>query len=125
MRKVGIVIGTIVFVLIVAVVVFAATFNVNQYRRTIQSELEKRLNRRVVLGDMRLGILPPRLMPSRASGSARSRKGVSLVVTRILSSWRLLLLRVVMVLFPVLFQNFFYEQGYRGSGGEQLYAKVL
>jgi uncharacterized protein involved in outer membrane biogenesis len=35
MRKVGIVIGTIVLVLIVAVMVFAATFNVNQYRGTI------------------------------------------------------------------------------------------
>jgi AsmA protein len=61
MRKVGIVVGTIILVLIVAVVVFAATFNVNQYRGTIQSELEKRLDRRVVLGDMHLGIFPPRL----------------------------------------------------------------
>ena len=67
MRKVGIVIGTIVLVLIVAVVVFAATFNVNQYRGTIQSELEKRLNRRVVLGDMHLGILPPRLQVQNLS----------------------------------------------------------
>jgi AsmA protein len=67
MRKVGIVIGTIVLVLIVAVVVFAATFNVNQYRGTIQSELEKRLDRRVVLGDMHLGIFPPRLQVQNLS----------------------------------------------------------
>src|SRR5580693_4733624 len=67
MRKVGIVIGTIVLVLIVVVVVFAATFNVNQYRGTIQSELEKRLNRRVVLGDMHLGIFPPRLQVENLS----------------------------------------------------------
>ena len=67
MRKVGIVIGTIILVLIVAVVVFAATFNVNQYRGTIQSELEKRLDRRVVLGDMHLGIFPPRLQVQNLS----------------------------------------------------------
>jgi AsmA protein len=67
MRKVGIVIGTIVLVLIVAVVVFAATFNVNQYRGTIQSELEKRFDRRVVLGDMHLGIFPPRLQVQNLS----------------------------------------------------------
>ena len=60
MRKIGIVIGTILLILIVAVVVFAATFNVNQYRGTIQAELEKRLDRRVTLGDMHLGIFPPR-----------------------------------------------------------------
>ena len=67
MRKVGIVIGTIVLVLIVAVMVFAATFNVNQYRGTIQSELEKRLDRRVALGDMHLGIFPPRLQVQNLS----------------------------------------------------------
>jgi AsmA protein len=60
MRKVGIVVGIITLILIVAVVLFAATFNVNQYRGTIQSELEKRLDRRVALGDMHLGLFPPR-----------------------------------------------------------------
>jgi len=60
MRKVGTVIGTVILVLIVGVVVFAATFNVNQYRGKIQSELEKRLDRRVALGDMHLGLFPPR-----------------------------------------------------------------
>jgi uncharacterized protein involved in outer membrane biogenesis len=67
MRKVGITIGTIILVLILAVVVFAATFNVNQYRGTIRSELEKRLDRRVVLGDMHLGIFPPRLQVQNLS----------------------------------------------------------
>src|ERR1700693_2001295 len=67
MRKVGIVVGTIIPVLIVAVVVFATTFNVNQYRGTIQSELEKRLDRRVVVGDMHLGIFPPRLQVQNLS----------------------------------------------------------
>ena len=67
MRKVGIVIGTIILVLIAAVVVFVATFNVNQYRGTIQSELEKRLDRKVALGDMHLGIFPPRLQVQNLS----------------------------------------------------------
>ena len=61
MRKVGIVIGIITLIFIVAAVVFAATFNVNQYRGTIQSELERHLERRVTLGDMHLGLFPPRL----------------------------------------------------------------
>ena len=60
MRKVGMVIGTIILVLIAAVLVFAATFNVNQYRGRIQAELEKRLDRKVSLGDMHLGLFPPR-----------------------------------------------------------------
>src|ERR1700694_6304409 len=67
MRKVGIVIGIIILILIVAVVVFAATFNVNQYRGTIQSELEKRLDRRVALGDMHLGLFPPRVQVQNLS----------------------------------------------------------
>jgi AsmA protein len=67
MRKAGIVIGTIVLVLIVAVVVFAATFNVNQYRERIQSELEKRFDRRVAMGDMHLGLFPPRFQVQNLS----------------------------------------------------------
>jgi AsmA protein len=60
MRKVGIAIGVMALILIVVGVVFAATFNVNRYRGTIQSELEKRLDRRIALGDMHLGLFPPR-----------------------------------------------------------------
>jgi uncharacterized protein involved in outer membrane biogenesis len=67
MRKFGLVIGVITLILIVSVVVFAATFNVNQYRGTIQSELEKRLDRRVRLGDMHLGVFPPRLQVQNVS----------------------------------------------------------
>ena len=67
MRKMGITIGIIVLILVLAVVVFAATFNVNQYRGTIQSELEKRLDRTVALGDMHLGIFPPRLQVQNLS----------------------------------------------------------
>ncbi len=60
MRKILIVIGIIIVCLIVAALIFAATFNVNQYRGTIESQLEQRLDRKVSLGDMRLGIFPPR-----------------------------------------------------------------
>ena len=60
MRRVGMAIGAFILLMIVGVVVFAATFNVNQYRGRIQTELEKRLNRKVSLGDMHLGLFPPR-----------------------------------------------------------------
>jgi len=60
MRKVGMAIGAIILVLIVGVVVFVATFDVNQYRGRIQAELERRLDRKVSLGDMNLGLFPPR-----------------------------------------------------------------
>jgi uncharacterized protein involved in outer membrane biogenesis len=67
MHKVGMVIGAVVLLLIVAVMVFAATFNVNQYRGRIQAELEKRLDRKVSLGDMHLGLFPPRFQVQNLS----------------------------------------------------------
>ncbi|MCU1303419.1 MAG: hypothetical protein JWQ87_3703 [Candidatus Sulfotelmatobacter sp.] len=60
MRKTGIALGTLVLIAIIGVAVFAATFDVNKYRGTIQSELEKRLGRPVNLGDMHLKLFPPR-----------------------------------------------------------------
>ena len=60
MRKVGIVFGILVVVVIVGVAIFAATFDVNRYRGRIQSELEHRLDRKVTLGQMHLSVLPPR-----------------------------------------------------------------
>ena len=66
MRKVGMAIA-VVLVLIAGVLIFAATFNVNQYRGTIQSELEKHLDRRVALGDMHLGVFPPRFQVQNLS----------------------------------------------------------
>jgi uncharacterized protein involved in outer membrane biogenesis len=60
MRKGAIVIGVIILIVIVAAAIFAATFDVNKYRGTIQSELEKRLGRQVTLGNMDLKLLPPR-----------------------------------------------------------------
>ena len=60
MRKIGIALGIIILVVVVGVLIFAATFDVNRYRGTIQSELEKRLGRQVNLGDMHLRLFPPR-----------------------------------------------------------------
>lgn len=60
MRKAGIVIGVIVAIIIVAVAVFALTFDVNKYHGLIQSQLEQKLGRKVTLGNMSLGIFPPR-----------------------------------------------------------------
>lgn len=67
MHKALVVIGVIVLVLMVAVLIFAATFNVNQYHGSIQAELEKRLGRQVSLGDMHLGIFPPRFQVHNVS----------------------------------------------------------
>jgi AsmA protein len=60
MRRVGIVFGILVVVVIIGVAIFAATFDVNRYRGRIQTELEQRLGRKVTLGQMHLSVLPPR-----------------------------------------------------------------
>jgi AsmA protein len=60
MRKIAIVIGIIVVVIVAAVGVFVATFNPNDYRGTIQTKLEQQLDRKVTLGNMELGLLPLR-----------------------------------------------------------------
>jgi len=60
MRKVGIVFGILVVIVIIGAAIFAATFDVNRYRGRIQSELEHRLDRKVTLGPMHLSLLPPR-----------------------------------------------------------------
>jgi uncharacterized protein involved in outer membrane biogenesis len=59
-RKTGVALGILVLIAIVGAAVLVATFNVNEYRGTIQSELEKRLGRPVNLGDMHLKLFPPR-----------------------------------------------------------------
>ncbi|HET7440166.1 MAG TPA: AsmA family protein, partial [Terriglobales bacterium] len=57
---VGIVILVIIVILIVAVAIFAATFDVNRYHGLVQSQLQEHLGRHVSLGNMSLGIFPPR-----------------------------------------------------------------
>ena len=59
MRRFIVVIG-IFLVLVAGLLVFAATFNVNKYRGTIQSKLEQRLGRQTTLGEMHLSVFPPR-----------------------------------------------------------------
>ena len=60
MRRVGIILGIFIGLVVIGVLVFAATFDVNRYHATIQSELEKQLGRRVQLGAMHLSVFPPR-----------------------------------------------------------------
>src|ERR1700739_2348901 len=59
MRRFAIGLGIFIVLVVVALFVFAATFDVNKYHGTIQSELEKRLGRPVTLGNMHLSLLPP------------------------------------------------------------------
>ena len=60
MRRAVIGIAIFLGVLVAALAIFAATFNINKYRGTIQSELESKLGRRVFLGEMHLSVFPPR-----------------------------------------------------------------
>ena len=59
MRKVVILIGVVVILIILAAVAFVATINPNDYRGTIQARLEQQLNRKIGLGNMDLGLFPP------------------------------------------------------------------
>src|SRR5262249_9549218 len=45
---------------VAGVAIFAATFDVNRYHDRIQSALEQQLNRKVTLGQMHLGLFPPK-----------------------------------------------------------------
>ncbi len=58
MRKLAIVIGAIVVVIIALVLVLPHLIDVNQYRGQIQSQLQQRLNRPVQLGQMSLSVFP-------------------------------------------------------------------
>jgi len=69
MRKIAIVVGIIVLVLVVAVGVLFATFNPNDYRGTIQAKLEQQLDRKVAIGNMNLGLFPPRFRVANLSVS--------------------------------------------------------
>ena len=67
MRKIAIVIGIVVLVIVVAVGVLFATFDPNDYRGTIQTKLEQQLNRNVTLGNMSLGLFPLRFRVANLS----------------------------------------------------------
>lgn len=59
MRKIGIAVGVIVAIIILALLIVPRFIDINQYRGTIQAELQKRLDRPVTLGPMSLSLLPP------------------------------------------------------------------
>jgi AsmA protein len=61
MRKAGIVVAVLVVLVIGALLIFAATFDVNRYRGTIQTQLQQRLGRSVTLGEISLKVFPPSL----------------------------------------------------------------
>jgi AsmA protein len=67
MRKVAILIGVVVILIILAAIAFIATINPNDYRGTIQARLEQQLNRKVGLGNMDLGWFPPRFRVANLS----------------------------------------------------------
>ncbi len=60
MRRIAIVIGIVLVVMVLAVGIFVATFNPNDYRGTLQTKLEQQLDRKVALGNMELGLFPLR-----------------------------------------------------------------
>src|SRR3954454_21432390 len=67
MRKVGIAAGLALAIIVLGVIVFALTFDINRYRDTIRAQLEKRLNRTVNLGEMHASLFPPRFRVQNAA----------------------------------------------------------
>src|ERR1700757_3134338 len=60
MRKLGIAILVIIVLLVAAALIVPRFIDINRYRSQIQAQLEKRLGRQVTLGEMSLGVFPPR-----------------------------------------------------------------
>ena len=60
MRRVGLIASAVVAIIIIAIGVFLIRFDINRYQSVIQSSLEQRLARKMTLGEMHLGLLPPR-----------------------------------------------------------------
>src|SRR5580692_5075960 len=67
MRRIAIVIGIVIAVIVIAVGILFATFNPNDYRETIQTKLQQQVNRNVTLGDMSLGLFPLRFRVANLS----------------------------------------------------------
>jgi uncharacterized protein involved in outer membrane biogenesis len=62
MKKMGIVLGAVFGILLLAAVAVWVLANPNRHRDRIVSTLETRLGRKVTLGEMSLGFLPLRLI---------------------------------------------------------------
>jgi AsmA protein len=60
MRKVIVIFAVVIVVIVVGLGIFVATFDVNRYHDRIQAELQTQLNRTVQLGEMHLGLFPPK-----------------------------------------------------------------
>src|SRR4051812_48252709 len=58
MRKLGIALGIVVVLLVVAVLALPYVIDVNRYHNRIQAEVSKRLGRQVSLGPMRISLVP-------------------------------------------------------------------
>lgn len=67
MRKTAIGIGIVVVVLLLALVIAPKFIDVNRYHDRIQAELASQLGRQVQLGQMSLGLLPPKFTVENAS----------------------------------------------------------
>jgi uncharacterized protein involved in outer membrane biogenesis len=67
MRKLGIVILVILILVIAAALIVPRFIDINRYRPQIQAQLEKRLGRPVTLGEMNLGLFPPRFRVNNVS----------------------------------------------------------
>ncbi len=61
MRKLAIVLVVIIVIIVGLILALPHLIDVNQYRGQIQSELQKRLNRPVQLGELSLGVFPIRV----------------------------------------------------------------
>src|SRR5450631_3314414 len=59
MKKLLIVLGSLLVIVFAAAAVLPRMLNVNRYRDRIQTELQTTLGRQVQLGQMSLGLLPP------------------------------------------------------------------
>ncbi|PSH03427.1 MAG: hypothetical protein CXZ00_12365 [Acidobacteria bacterium] len=67
MRTVGLVVVVLVVLVVAALLIVPHFVDVNTYRGAIESRLQQKLNRPVELGQMSLGLLPPRFKVDNAS----------------------------------------------------------
>ena len=67
MRKLLIVIGVIVVIIIALLLALPSLIDVNKYRGQVQTQLQQRLNRPVQLGQMSLGVFPIRVEVSNVT----------------------------------------------------------
>ena len=72
MKKLMIVLGGLLVVVLAALAVLPRMLDVNRYHDRIQAELQTRLGRQVQLGQMNLGLFPPDLQSTERGHRGRS-----------------------------------------------------